>query len=83
MRNNILITGITGQVGSQLADYILENTDLDVVGMMRWQEPLDNLYHLTDRINKKDRISEHSFFILSDILIRKPSCFFTSFIVFI
>ena len=57
MRNNILITGITGQVGSQLADYILENTDLDVVGMMRWQEPVDNLYHLTDRINKKDRIS--------------------------
>ena len=56
-RKNILITGITGQVGSQLADYILENTDLDVVGMMRWQEPLDNLYHLTDRINKKDRIS--------------------------
>ena len=57
MRNNILITGITGQVGSQLADYILENTDLDVVGMMRWQEPLDNLYHLTNRINNKDRIS--------------------------
>ena len=57
MRNNILITGITGQVGSQLADYILANTVFDVVGMMRWQEPLDNLYHLTDRINKKDRIS--------------------------
>ena len=37
MRNNILITGITGQVGSQLADYILEHTDYDVVGMMRWQ----------------------------------------------
>ena len=53
----VLITGITGQVGSQLADYILENTDHDVVGMMRWQEPLDNLYHLTDRINRKDRIS--------------------------
>lgn len=53
----VLITGITGQVGSQLADYILENTEHDVVGMMRWQEPLDNLYHLTDRINKKDRIS--------------------------
>ena len=57
MRNNILITGITGQVGSQLADYILANTVFDVVGMMRWQEPLDNLYHLTDRINKEDRIS--------------------------
>ena len=57
MKRTILITGITGQVGSQLADYILENTEHDIVGMMRWQEPLDNLYHLTDRINKKDRIS--------------------------
>ena len=51
MRDNVLITGITGQVGSQLADYILENTVLNVVGMMRWQEPLDNIYHLTNRIN--------------------------------
>ncbi len=50
------ITGITGQVGSQMADFLLENTDCDVVGMMRWQEPIDNLYHLTDKINKKDRI---------------------------
>lgn len=57
MNKKILITGITGQVGSQLADYVLANTDFDVVGMMRWQEPMDNLYHLTDRINKKDRIS--------------------------
>lgn len=57
MNKSILITGITGQVGSQLADYILEKTDFDVVGMMRWQEPMDNLYHLTTRINNKDRIS--------------------------
>ena len=56
MRDNVLITGITGQVGSQLADYILENTVLNVVGMMRWQEPLDNIYHLTNRINNKDRV---------------------------
>ncbi len=57
MNKKILITGITGQVGSQLADYVLENTQYDVVGMMRWQEPMDNLHHLTNRINKKDRIS--------------------------
>lgn len=57
MTKKILITGITGQVGSQLADYVLDNTDYDVIGMMRWQEPLDNLYHLTDRINRKDRIA--------------------------
>lgn len=59
MTKKILITGITGQVGSQLADFVLENTSFDVVGMMRWQEPMDNLYHLTDRINRKDRISLH------------------------
>lgn len=57
MTKKILITGITGQVGSQFADYVLENTDFDVFGMMRWQEPMDNLYHLTSRINRKDRIS--------------------------
>ena len=56
MTKTILITGITGQVGSQFADFILENTSYNVVGMMRWQETLDNLYHLTDRINRQDRI---------------------------
>jgi len=59
MTKKVLITGITGQVGSQLADFLLENTSFDVVGMMRWQEPMDNLYHLTDRINRKDRIRLH------------------------
>jgi GDP-4-dehydro-6-deoxy-D-mannose reductase len=57
MNKKILITGITGQVGSQLADYVLANTSYEVIGMMRWQEPMDNIYHLTDRINRKDRIS--------------------------
>jgi len=57
MKKRALITGITGQVGSQLADFLLENTEYDVVGMIRWQEPMDNLYHLTTRINNNDRLS--------------------------
>ncbi|HIM74588.1 MAG TPA: SDR family oxidoreductase [Campylobacterales bacterium] len=57
MLKKALITGITGQVGSQMADYLLENTDYEVIGMMRWQEPMENLYHLSNRINNKDRIS--------------------------
>ncbi|CCN47625.1 DmhA [Vibrio nigripulchritudo MADA3029] len=56
MNNKILITGFTGQVGSQLADFLVENTNFDIVGMMRWQEPMDNIHHLSNRINKKDRI---------------------------
>lgn len=51
-----LITGFTGQVGSQMADFLLANTDYYIIAMMRWQEPLDNVYHLSECINKKDRI---------------------------
>jgi GDP-4-dehydro-6-deoxy-D-mannose reductase len=40
-----------------MADFLLANTDFEVVGMMRWQEPIDNLYHLTERINRKERLS--------------------------
>lgn len=61
-----LITGFTGQVGSQFADFILENTNFKVVAMMRWQEPMDNVYHLAERINKKDRI-EIAYADLTDI----------------
>jgi GDPmannose 4,6-dehydratase len=56
MSKKVLITGITGQVGSQMADFILANTGYAVLGMMRWQEPLNNINHLTNRINNKDRV---------------------------
>jgi len=51
-----LITGITGMVGSHLADFLLENTEWEIWGMIRWRSPLDNIEHLLDRINKKDRV---------------------------
>lgn len=54
-----LITGITGMVGSHLADYLLENTDWDIHGMCRWRSPLDNVTHLLDRVNRKDRVFFH------------------------
>lgn len=56
MTTRALITGITGMVGSHLADFLLQNTDWDIVGMARWRSPLDNISHLTDRINQRDRI---------------------------
>lgn len=52
-----LITGITGMVGSHLADYVLKHSDWDVIGMARWRSPLDNIAHLVPRINAGDRIS--------------------------
>lgn len=51
-----LITGITGMVGSHLCDFLLENTDWDVYGVCRWRSPLDNVEHLLERVNNKDRV---------------------------
>lgn len=56
MVKRALITGITGMVGSHLADYLMEQTDWEVIGMCRWRSPLDNIEHLVPRINKKDRV---------------------------
>jgi len=56
MKKKVLITGITGMVGSHLADFLLEKTDWDIYGMIRWRSPLDNISHIIERINKKDRV---------------------------
>lgn len=50
------ITGITGMVGSHLADFLLANTDWNIVGMCRWRSPLDNIAHLIPWVNRKERL---------------------------
>lgn len=57
MAKRVLITGITGMVGSHLADYLIENTDWEIWGMARWRSPMDNISHLIQRINTKDRVN--------------------------
>ncbi|HYI03718.1 MAG TPA: GDP-mannose 4,6-dehydratase, partial [Reyranella sp.] len=44
-------------VGSHLAEFLLDKTDWDVIGMCRWRSPLDNLANIAHRINSKDRVS--------------------------
>ena len=51
-----LITGLTGFVGSHLADYLLEHTDWELYGLIRWRSPLDNISHLLPDINRANRI---------------------------
>jgi GDP-mannose 4,6-dehydratase len=49
--NRVLITGITGFVGSHLADYILENhPKVKIFGLARWRSPTDNINHILDKI---------------------------------
>lgn len=43
----VLITGITGFVGSHMADYLLKNvSDVEIFGMRRWRSRFDNVSHL-------------------------------------
>ena len=51
-----LVTGITGFVGSFLAEYLFENTDWEIVGMTRWRSPLDNIASLVKNINDGNRV---------------------------
>jgi GDPmannose 4,6-dehydratase len=52
-----LITGITGMVGSHLADYLLRETSWDIFGMCRWRSPLDNVSHLLQLANSGGRLN--------------------------
>ena len=56
VQKRALITGITGMVGSHLADYLLDHTDWEIDGMVRWRSPLDNIEHLVPKINAGERI---------------------------
>ena len=62
-KKNALITSITGMVGSHLADFLLEHTDWEIYGMCRWRSPLDNVEHLLNRANEKDRL----YFLYGDL----------------
>jgi len=49
--NKILITGITGFVGSHMADYVLANfPNIQIFGLSRWRSPKDNIKHILDKI---------------------------------
>tara|TARA_B100000989_G_scaffold298423_1_gene287713 strand:+ start:1539 stop:2555 length:1017 start_codon:yes stop_codon:yes gene_type:complete len=56
---NVLITGMTGMVGSHLADFLLENTKFNIHGLCRWRSPFDNIEHLIPKINNEDRVFLH------------------------
>ena len=45
---NILITGVTGFVGSHMADYILKNTNDKIYATKRWMEDTKNVNHLIE-----------------------------------
>jgi GDP-4-dehydro-6-deoxy-D-mannose reductase len=49
-QKKVLITGITGFVGSHLADYLLSNTKYKTFGLKRVNSQLRNISHLLDKV---------------------------------
>jgi GDPmannose 4,6-dehydratase len=56
---HVLITGITGMVGSHLLDFLVENTYWVIHGLVRWRSPLDNIASHVNEINRAGRIKLH------------------------
>lgn len=51
----VLITGITGFVGSHLAEYILaHHHSTEIFGIKRWRSPKDHIRHLLDKVTLYD-----------------------------
>jgi len=73
----VLITGITGMVGSHLADFILANQPgVEIHGLIRWRSPLDNVQHIHEKISlhQADLRDLNSLIVLLDIV--KPDWVF-------
>jgi len=47
----VLITGITGFVGSHLADYALTKENVEVYGTIRWRSKTENIEHIKDKLH--------------------------------
>lgn len=45
-----LITGITGFVGSHMADYLISRKDCEVFGVARWRSSDVNIKHIKDKV---------------------------------
>ena len=55
MKKKVLITGITGFVGSHMADLLLEKKNYEIYGLKRWNlSRLRNVRHIIDKINFYD-----------------------------
>ena len=55
MKEKILITGITGFVGSHMADFLLEKGDCEIYGLKRWSlSKLRNVRHILDKVTFLD-----------------------------
>lgn len=70
-----LITGITGFVGSHLAEHLISRGD-EVYGTMRWRSRLDNISHIKDKIKLIETDIRDSYSIEKAIKAAEPDAVF-------
>lgn len=46
----VLITGITGFVGSHLVEYLLTKKNIEIYGIIRWRSDIANINHLKEKL---------------------------------
>lgn len=73
---NILITGITGPVGSFLADYLLTLPDLDIHALKRWRSDPRPIEHLRNKLTFHEGDVEDAFAMDALIARVKPDRIF-------
>lgn len=74
---SVLITGISGFVGSHLADYILQNhKGVGIAGIVRWRSPLSNIDHVKNKLQLHWGDLEDSHSIQRILLKTKPDVIF-------
>jgi GDP-4-dehydro-6-deoxy-D-mannose reductase len=72
----VLITGITGLVGSHLADFLLTQPDVDVIGFKRWRADDRTMRHLRDRITLLEGDVEDAFSVAAAVERAQPDRIF-------
>lgn len=70
-----LITGISGFVGSHLAEHLIEN-GYDVFGSIRWRSRLDNIIHIKEKIKLIETDMRDSHSVVSLINDTEPDVIF-------
>src|SRR3990167_6435755 len=70
-----LITGITGFVGSHLAEHLLARGD-EVYGTMRWRSRMDNINHIKNKIKFIETDIRDSYSIEKAIMSVEPDVIF-------
>lgn len=72
MPTRVLITGITGPVGSFLADHLLALTDIEVHGFKRWRSDTRPIAHLLGRVTFHEGDIEDPFAVAAAVRAAQP-----------